>query len=225
MADWAGSLGDEYTIRNNDILNRDKFFEQFLKYGIGSAFEIGCNWGANLLALSQIGVKATGCDVNEKAIRAAEEVGLDAYLDSGTETVMPPESFDLAFTVGVLIHQRTPELILMMQELVRISREFVLFAEYKGTDEEVPYRGERFALFKREYGSIFQALFPDAKLVETGEAGRELGFDDVTYWLYDISNCTSAFRLDEDAWKSLKAGEESEPISSFVGAIGEVSIT
>jgi hypothetical protein len=85
-----------------------------------------------------------------------------------------------------------------------------MFAEYEGTDEEVPYRGERFALFKREFGRIFEAVNPGAELLDTGIAGKELGFDDVTYWIYDISDCTSKDGIKKASPKSLEESEEQE---------------
>ena len=223
MADWMGGFGKEYTMRNGSIPSRNEFFENFLGYGIERAFEVGCNWGANLVALETLGIRATGCDVNQYAIDRASEMGLDAYVGSGTCSGMNDDAYDFVYTVGVLIHQQTADLIKMMKEMVRISNRYVMFAEYNGKDEEIPYRGERSALFKREFGAIFEAIFPRARLVESGEAGRSLGFDDVTYWMYDISNCASPHGLDQTTWKSFAESEEREPIGSFVTTVGKVS--
>lgn len=212
MADWEGQFGDEYTARNMYIPNRGKFFRRFLKYNIGTVFEIGCNWGPNLQAWEAEGIDAVGCDVNAGAVKLANAMGLKAMQGMAQEV---NEQFDLVFTVGVLIHQRTPELIQMMTEMVRLSSRYVFFAEYEGHDEEVPYRGERCALFKREFGKIFNSLFPKADLVESGFAGKELGFDDVTYWLYDISNCAGADKFSEVAREGFVESEGPELVGTF----------
>ena len=225
VADWAGGFGDEYTERNMAVMDRRKFFSKFMHYEIRNAFEIGCNWGANLMALETLDVHAMGCDINQSAVDTATDLGLTAVLNDGTGCWEFSNEFDFVFTVGVLIHQRTPDLISMMKEMVRLSSEFVMFAEYLGDDEEVPYRGERFALFKRDYGKVFEALFPNAQLMEQGTAGKELGLDDITYWVYDISNCASAVRVEQTSRQSFNASEETEPISSFVGQIGKVGVT
>ena len=218
MADWAGEFGKEYTDRNMAIADRRTFWGKFSDLEIRNSYEIGCNWGANLMALESLGVNAMGCDVNQHAIDVAQDLDLDAHLSDGTECWCCDNEFDFVFTVGVMIHQRTPELVRMMKEMKRISSEFVMFAEYFGKDEEVPYRGERFALFKRDYGEVFEALFPCAELVRQGTAGKELGLDNVTYWVYDISNCASAFGFDETSEEGTEESWRTEPISSFVGA-------
>jgi len=222
MADWRGEFGDLYTVRNMGIPDRTKFFKRFLPYDFECALEIGCNWGANLISLSNLGIRVTGCDVNESAVKLSRQYGLDTFVCSGTEIPEKNNAYDLVFTIGVLIHQQTPELIKIMKEMVRISSDYVLFAEYNGTDEEVPYRGERYALFKREFGRIFEALFPEATLVEQGHAGRELGFDDVTYWLYDVSNCSSKIRLYPPSGEGIEEGEEQEFIVTSAGTFRKV---
>ena len=225
MADWAGDFGNDYTERNMAIMDRRTFFSRFMHYEIRNAFEIGCNWGANLMALESLDVNVMGCDINQSAIDAAVDLGLTAVINDGTSCWEFSNEFDFVYTVGVLIHQQTPDLINMMKEMVRLSSEFVMFAEYMGQDEEVPYRGERFALFKRDYGKVFEALFPNAQLMEQGTAGKELGLDNITYWVYDISNCASAVRVEQIPRQSFDASEETEPISSFVGAVGKISTT
>ena len=221
MADWSGDFGDAYTLRNMYVPDRGVFFRRFLKYGITTVFEIGCNWGPNLQAWESVGIDAVGCDVNAGAVRVANTMGLKAYHGMAQDC---NDLFDLVFTVGVMIHQRTPELIQMMQEMVRLSSQYVLFAEYEGTDEEVPYRGERYSLFKRKFGKIFAVLFPNAKLVESGFAGKELGFDNVTYWLYDISDCTSEAWLKPSSTKSFEESAEQDFVVTSIGTFREVGV-
>ena len=222
MDDWAGKFGDDYTKRNAELADRSKFFQRFLKYDIAEAFEIGCNIGTNLKVLEKLGVEAIGCDVNSTAVQVAVLNNLKATVSDGTCGVYG--MFDFVFTVGVLIHQRTPDLIKMMKQMRETSSRYVMFAEYVGDDEEVPYRGERHALFKREFGAIFVSLYPNAKLVEYGTAGKEMGFDNVTYWMYDISYCASADGFSPTTGKGIDEGARAKPYRTPVGAVGKVGV-
>jgi len=223
MADWQGTFGDQYTMRNAELADRTKFFQRFLKYEIVDAFEIGCNIGTNMKVLERLGIETVGCDVNATAVNIAMLNNLKAYVASGTD-VDAYDKYDMVFTVGVLIHQQTPELIKIMKEMVRLSAKYVMFAEYEGDDEEVPYRGERHALFKREFGRIFESLFPQAELLDTGIAGKEMGFDNVTYWMYDISNCASEDGFSKVAWESSDEGEREELVGASISTFRKVGV-
>ena len=50
---------------------------------------------------------------------------------------------------------------------------------------EVAYRGETGALFKRDFGGMYQSLFPELKLRKQGFLGKAEGWDDVTYWVFE----------------------------------------
>ena len=74
-----------------------------------------------------------------------------------------------------------------MAEIVRCSRRYVLCGEYFAEEPtEVPYRGQTGALFKRDYGASLPAsCFPELALVDQGFLGRDEGWDDVTWWLFE----------------------------------------
>jgi pseudaminic acid biosynthesis-associated methylase len=187
MADWAGNFGDDYTVRNGELPWRDKFWSKVLPKDITTVHEIGCNIGANLEAIRRVRPKlhATGEDINANAVKLARERLLAVH---GSDS-RPQTRADIVFTVGVLIHLRTPELINMMGQMRITTFRYVLFAEYfNDYDVEVPYRGERGALYKRDFGKIYHALYPDQELVASGFAGKDLGFDNTHWWLYDVSN-------------------------------------
>jgi hypothetical protein len=49
----------------------------------------------------------------------------------------------------------------------------------------VPYRGQEGALFKQDYGALYQRLFPELELVDEGFLPRgEATWDDVTWWTF-----------------------------------------
>ena len=57
----------------------------------------------------------------------------------------------------------------MMDEIVRCSRRYVLCGEYRADDlEEVPYRGQEGALFRHDYGRLYQERFPSLRLRRGG---------------------------------------------------------
>jgi len=75
---------------------------------------------------------------------------------------------------------------LVMSEVVRVTRRYVLAGEYYAPETvEVPYRGLQGALFKRDYGKLYAELFPGLALVDNGFLDSEAGFDDVTWWLFE----------------------------------------
>lgn len=51
--------------------------------------------------------------------------------------------------------------------------------------EEVPYRGESDALFRRDYGRIYRRLFPELTVRREGSLAPEDGFDRVTWQLLE----------------------------------------
>lgn len=189
---WGGEFGDDYVDRNDGQYDHREAFwnELHAAHGFGSVLEVGCNVGGNLQWLAPLlpdGLVA-GVDINRKAIATLHqrlpEVG--ALWSPGRELPFRDRLFDLVFTMGVLIHQPESTLPLVMAEMVRCSGRYVFCGEYADEQTvEVPYRGHEGALFRRDYGGIFQELFPELRLVDTGFLGQGAGWDDVTWWLFE----------------------------------------
>ena len=114
--------------------------------------------------------------------------GVDARVARGADLPFEDASFDLVFTMGVLIHQ-DPETQLepMMREIVRCSRRHVVAGEYHADElTEVPYRGQEAALFKQDFGALYQRLFGELELVDSGFLSENEGrFDDLNYWVFE----------------------------------------
>ena len=202
---WEGDLGDDYTRRNLEVADRSAFFETLSEYGLENIFELGCNVGANLEAIEKSLMSyVCGCDVNELALEIAAEKGLSVYRDDATNLSCPNDRFEMVFTCGLMIHMRSADMIRCMKEMNRKSSRMVMIMEYMGDDIATPYRGDR--LFKRDYGNIYNALFPEAVLVRTGFLPQEMGFDDVTYWIfYGTRDCAS-----EDGFKEVARQGDAE---------------
>lgn len=189
---WAGEFGDDYLDRNRTAGDtRAPFWNKLLEsISVRRALEVGCNVGANLRWLAErLGPEHVyGVDINLHALAALRlaHPHINAVWSPGRELPFRDRWFDLAFTAGVLIHQPDITLPLVMSEVVRCSRRYVLCAEYCADQPtEVPYRGQEGALFKRDYGRLYSELFPDLGLIDRGFLSRADGWDDVTWWLFD----------------------------------------
>ena len=189
---WASHFGDAYVERNSHAANgRESFWRMMLgKYAVARVLEVGCNIGANLQWLCQVlpGRGIYGVDINERALaQLHQHVPLvNAIWSPARELPFRDQWFDLVFTAGVLIHQPDSTLPLVMAEIVRCSRRYVLCIEYFAEETvEIPYRGQQRALFKRNYSRIYQEMFPDLKLLEYGMLTRDTGWDDVTFWWFE----------------------------------------
>ena len=189
---WAGRFGDEYAERNkNASEGRDAFWKAFLsQYRVRNVLEVGCNIGGNLFWIAKIlrPENVTGVDVNEGALKKLRTAlpGVNAVLSTAKALPFKDSSHELVFTAGVLIHQPEDTLAEVMREVLRCSRRYVLCLEYYSKQTvEVPYRGNSGALFKRDYGHLYQKLSPSLKLLEKKELTKKDGWDDVTFWLFD----------------------------------------
>ena len=191
---WAGRFGDEYAERNKDASRgRDIFWRWLLaQYKVGTILEVGCNIGGNLRWIAETlpPKNVYGIDVNAVALERLRQAipGVNAVLSAAKALPFQEAQFDLVFTSGVLIHQPEDTLKAVMSEIVRCSRRYVLCLEYFSKETvEVPYRGNERALFKRDYGYLYQELRPSLKLLEKKELRKKDGWDDVTCWLFERS--------------------------------------
>ncbi len=189
---WGGEFGDSYVERNRAAGNpREPFWRRILaEFNARTVLEVGCNLGANLrwIAMQRPPQQVYGVDVNVKALNELRRTlpDVNAVWGVGRELPFRDCFFDMVFTMGVLIHQPENTLPVVMSEAVRCSRRYLLCGEYFAEHAmEVPYRGQSGALFKRNYGRIYQDLFPNLRLLQQGFLGRDEGWDDVTYWVFE----------------------------------------
>lgn len=189
---WRGPFGDAYNERNKGrvALNTEFFADVLPPEGIGSAIELGCGTGENLVALSKIirGIILYGVEVNAKAAEAVP-VG-NVIVDSALDFKMPnnPATFDLAFTKGFLIHVPPADLPRAYQRLYDASKRYVLIAEYFSPRREmIEYRGEKDRMWKADYGAEFQKAHA-VRLVDYGFAWKHdpsSAQDNLNWWLWE----------------------------------------
>jgi len=190
---WAGEFGDEYSVRNRDDgAARRPFWEHVLtRISPASALEVGCNVGGNLLALAPLlgAENVAGVDVNESALAtlSAVEPRIRTELAQARALPFADDAFDLVFTTGVLIHQPPDTLDEVIDEIVRCAARYVVCGEYFAeADEEIAYRGHHGALFRRDFGALYQER--GLQLVERGFLPRDGVWDDLTYWIFRSSS-------------------------------------
>lgn len=197
---WQGAFGDAYSARNQyseaSLASRARLFARVLQAApLGPAarvLEVGTNVGMNLAALARLGLFALhGVDLNRGALGTLR--GQPALSDRARVAQAEAEhlpfadgAMDLVFTCGVLIHVPPARLPEACREIVRVSRRYVLCAEYfSPRAEEIEYRGQRGLLFKRDFGAFYLDGWPELAVLDYGFLWRRFEFDDVNWWLFE----------------------------------------
>lgn len=199
---WTGGFGDAYVDRH-PLTQRhlgpgtEAFRRMVGGLHLESVLEVGSNIGRNLRfiqALFGSRVKLYAVEPNRKAFDALVSqtpLQLEGAWDCDVFRLpLGDATIDVVFTAGVLIHIAPRDLGRATDEIVRVARKHVLCIEYFAhTPEEVPYRGRRALLFKRDFGAFYADRFPNLRCVDYGFLWkRELRiFDDLTWWLFEKS--------------------------------------
>lgn len=195
---WATTYAEDYIKKNSQFDHRlgAEAWAKMLKgaqRGIRNYLECGCNIGRNI---EQIGVvlpdaKPSIIEISEPAFRfVTARYGFEhAYNGPILDSRFEKESFDLVFTMGVLIHINPDQLLEHMEKMLGYSRKYVLIGEYfNRTPMTIEYQGEKDKLFKRDFGKLFIENFK-VKLLDYGFLWGHLydsaGFDDITWWLFE----------------------------------------
>lgn len=188
---WSGQFGDAWSDRNIGAYDtRGPFWDALLtRLAPRRVLEVGCNVGGNLrhIAPHLEPASAYGVDVNRHSLGLIRDLVPDANVLVAPARELPFRDafFDLTFTVGVLIHHPDEALVPAMRELARCSAQWVLVVEiFAETETEIVHRGVERAIFKRDYGALFLDAVPEAALADSGFLGRDEGFDDLTWWLF-----------------------------------------
>jgi len=180
---WDGDFGRDYTDRNtldaqslddlwlrNYGVARSTINEEFLS-GIpknASFLEVGCNAGNQLLLLKQMGwSNLSGIELQCYALEIARSRLQDATLKQGSALALPwPDSaFDVVFTSGVLIHISPSDLRVAMEEIYRVSKEYIWCSEYYAPElTRITYRDRTELLWKMDFARQFKDRFPNLQL-------------------------------------------------------------
>ncbi len=197
---WRGTFGDDYIDRNvvsdDRLAALTKHWARILRSTDGappqSIAEVGANIGLNLRALRRLTQASLyGVEPNAKARARLIEDGVvpaDQAIDGLAQSIpLADKAVDLAFTAGVLIHIHPENLLAACREIHRISGRYIICIEYfADKPEEVFYRGETEALFKRDFGAFYLENFPGLKVCDYGFTWKQTtGLDNLTWWVFE----------------------------------------
>jgi pseudaminic acid biosynthesis-associated methylase len=195
---WRSDFGRAYTDRN-DFENpaRIAAWKRVIAgLAVDRVVEVGCNVGWNLTYLSRLGVSELyAVEPQRYAVERARVRSPQYNVFQGTAFELPFRDgwCDLAFTSGVLIHIAPDDVPRAIDEMYRVSRRYCVAIEYDApTEQQINYRGNANALWKRDHGAIWQARHPDLRLVRRFELGAADGYDDCTAHVFEKPQAGSA---------------------------------
>ncbi len=194
---WGVTYGKEYMEKNagfDQSLGVQGWGTMLEKASdIKSLLECGSNIGRNIDFLQELlpESKKSIIEINKAAFEyvSSRHDLAEKFNGSIQDSSFPLGSFDLVFTMGVLIHIHPDNLLANMRKLYDYSNRYILIGEYfNRTPVMLPYQGEQDKLFKCDFGKLFLENH-DVQLVDYGFLWGHLydsaGFDDITWWLYE----------------------------------------
>lgn len=210
---WEGKFGNEYRERNKlteeDINARLSMWQYvFTNTGqqsshtevVESIMEVGSGQGINLIAIKrmmqhldkkpELFALEPNKETREVASENYKKENTTVYNIMGNANLIetPDYSKDVVFTSGVLIHIHPDNLLGAMKEIYRISKKFIICAEYFSPEpREVIYHGKQ-ALWTNDFGSIWLDNFPLRCLGVTFFWKRLSQLDNLTVWVFEKVN-------------------------------------
>lgn len=208
---WQGEFGDEYIDRNSldekTIQQRIAFMSSLMStlpsisyFGEPkSILEVGANVGANLKALDevyrvrekQIELHAVEPNLKARKILLNQDIrGLKIVDGHACSIEAEKARYDVVFTCGVLIHIHPDNLQIAMGEIYRVSRKFIMCAEYfSDQPREIPYQGKSGMLWARDFGEAWLNGFPGLRCCGYSFAWKRFtGMDNLNWWTFEKVN-------------------------------------
>jgi spore coat polysaccharide biosynthesis protein SpsF len=195
---WASTYAEDYIRKNSEFDNElgAKAWRAMLRMTDGAVknyLECGCNVGRNVdqLKIALPHAKASVIEISKAAFDLVTSRHQFAAAFNGAilDSTFADDSFDLVFTMGVLIHINPDQLLKHMAKMYSYSSRFVLLGEYfNRTPVSLEYQGQKDRLYKRDFGRLFIDTFR-VRLVDYGFLWGYVydaaGFDDITWWLFE----------------------------------------
>lgn len=197
---WKSDFGFEYAMRNNNRITPEDYrrlmrdWGRMLAHAVDpapmSVLEVGCNIGRNLNVLRHFIPEVHAIEPNAQCCKFVREnpalTGVTVHEGTGFDLPYADSSIDLVFTSGVLIHVAPDDLGRAVDEIVRVSRRYVLCIEYfSHKPEQVPYHGREGYLFKRDFGGFYLDRHPELRVLDYGFLWQRFdSSDDSNYWLF-----------------------------------------
>ena len=195
---WAKTYAHDYIKKNRDFDHKlgTEAWKKMLhetQGGVRNFLECGCNIGRNIeqLKMALPNAKPSIIEISEPAYKfvTARFDFAEAYNGSILDSGLFKASYDLVFTMGVLIHINPDQLLDNMKKMFEYSKKYVLIGEYfHRTPISLEYQGKKDKLFKRDFGKLFLENF-EVNLLDYGFLWGQIydpaGFDDITWWLFE----------------------------------------
>jgi pseudaminic acid biosynthesis-associated methylase len=196
---WETKYSKEY-IQKNSNFNSGLNIEGWKKIlksvsAPSNILECGANIGRNIEALNHIYPEAakTAIEISADASKILRNKykDLNVINSSILESKITNNSFDLSFTMGVLIHIHPNDLKQNLEKVILSSNRYVVIGEYfNRTPVSLTYQGEEEKLFKRDFGKFALENFSDKIELKDygflwGHIYDEGGFDDFTWWVFE----------------------------------------
>ena len=173
---WAGEFGNDYIERNQPeayLQSNIAFFQEILHKlpDVKTVIELGANIGNNMMALHHVNpdLKLTAVEINQKAYTRLQKLDYVEAIHQSILNFDTSRTWDLVLLRGVLIHL-SPEKLPEVNALIhRLSAQYICLNEYYSpTPMEIPYRGHRNRLYKRDFAGDMLDQFADLKLFDYG---------------------------------------------------------
>jgi pseudaminic acid biosynthesis-associated methylase len=193
---WSTTYATEYMEKNatfNSDLGSECWRTMLSKAAkVTTVLECGCNIGRNIGFLKSTNPesKISVIEISEPAFSyVTSAFELDKSFNGPIVDATFGTTFDLVFSMGVLIHIHPDDLLANMQKMYESSSRYILIGEYfSRTPQMIEYQGQSDKLFKRDFGKLFMENF-NVQLVDYGFLWGHLydsaGFDDITWWLFE----------------------------------------
>lgn len=193
LNEWQSDFGDAYTERNivDWKVRLPAWREMIGSLELDHVVEVGCNRAHNLRAIAEIGNvngNIIGIEPNPTAIAVGRTSSQLYSILRGDAFSLPfVDSYaNLVFTAGVLIHISLKDLPRALDQIYRVSRRYILCAEYFAEVETaIEYRGKMDLLWKRDFRQHYLSRFPDLAVVSEGYWEHDSGFDRTHWWLFE----------------------------------------
>jgi spore coat polysaccharide biosynthesis protein SpsF len=194
---WAGSFGDEYITRNDDlshrVANNTAFFSEIIRrtHNVTSVIEFGANIGINLRAIRNLLPYSAlaAVEINKKATETLEQIKDIKIYQQSILDFTPEFTSTLSLIKGVLIHIAPEKLPDVYEKLYQASDKYICIAEYYNpTPVAIPYRGHTNKLFKRDFAGELLDKYKDLRLCDYGFAYKRdpnFSHDDLTWFLLE----------------------------------------
>jgi len=193
---WATTYATDYIEKNSSFdgkLGADCWRTMLSKSNnVNTILECGSNIGRNVGFINAVKpeAKISIIEISEPAYTfVTSHFDLDQSFNGAITEANFVKTFDLVFSMGVLIHIHPDDLLKNMQKMYDCSSRYVLIGEYFSRKQEmIEYQGESNKLFKSDFGKLFLDNFT-VKLVDYGFLWGHIydaaGFDDITWWLFE----------------------------------------